>query len=204
MRTLALLTTATALLLGGCYNPDLGETPFRCAADDPQCPGGYICHQGICVTSIPPDQGIPDRKLLDDSQILPSKEGPVFLDWALTKPAGTCADADSEPNNNALDATDLPQGLSTGWEICYRGDVDQFKYQLKKGESLTVKVDFTHSNGDLDAVIFDPDGFEAGNSRSTTSNEEIKIVAQQTGYYIIGIWGFNFDTNTYDLEVTVQ
>lgn len=213
MRNLLLLTILPAALLAGCYNPELGATPFKCAVNGELCPEGYICHgrdvdnnnYGICYIRIPPDTGVPDRKLLSDAERLPSKEGPVYLDLPHQQQApATCKDASSEPNNGAADATELFQGLVTGWEICYKFDVDQFKVNVQKGQTLKVKVIFTHSKGDLDAVVFDPDGFEVAVGRSTTNNEEMTVTAQESGLYIIGVWGHNQAVNTYDMDTSIN
>lgn len=203
----SLLMIPVVALFAGCYNPDLGETPFKCAVDTPRCPNGYECYNGICAQTEPADQGIPDKTILDDTARLPSKEGPVYLDGAHVQPAGACDDSDNEPNNTAVDATLLPEGLSTGWEICYKFDVDQYKIQLKKGYTLEVEVKFTASKGDLDAAITDPAGWEAAVSRGTTGSEKLQVKAQQDGYYILGVWGFvtgtSAATNTYSLDVKI-
>ncbi len=39
-----LLILSLSSILGACgYNPDLGGTPFLCAAAEPKCPDGYAC-----------------------------------------------------------------------------------------------------------------------------------------------------------------
>ena len=44
MRVLAFLFVALTLPLAGCWpSEDLGDEPFRCTADRPECPDNYIC-----------------------------------------------------------------------------------------------------------------------------------------------------------------
>jgi len=212
----AIITALSALLgFGGCYSPDLGENPFLCSALN-ECPEGYFCHTvknaaganvDVCLKTMPPDMGIPDRPFMTDTELLPKKEGPVFIDGALVKPAPlNCADYSDEPNNSAGKATGLFQtGLITGWEICYRGDVDQYSIKLEAGKKLTVKVDFTHSKGDLDAALVAPDGFITA-GRSTTDDETLTVsnTTSSDEKYILGVWGFNFDTNIYNLDIQIQ
>ena len=211
----ALVISTALLTVGGCYNPDLGENPFLCSALN-ECPSGYICHTiknsagvdvDVCLQNIPPDTGIPDRPFMTDTELLPQKEGFVYLDSALVKPAPlNCADYSDEPNNNAGTATGLFQtGLITGWEICYRGDVDQYKIKLEAGKKLTIKVDFTHSKGDLDAALVAPDGYITA-SRSETDDETLTVsntTSADESYYL-GVWGHDFDTNIYNLDIQIQ
>ena len=58
------LSIAASALLGACntYDPELGETPFRCGLDNPRCPDGYECvtfsaSEEIC-TRIGDDPGV--------------------------------------------------------------------------------------------------------------------------------------------------
>lgn len=167
------------------------------------CNAGLVCLSGVCVRL--PDQGVPDRGL-PDLNLAPSKEGGVYLDGAVVKPGRTtCLDASVEPNNSGSTATPLSvTGLITGWEICYPGDVDQYAITLPAGETLTVKVSFVHSKGDLDAAIVAPDGtITAG--RSTTNNETVAVSNTTTSpaRTILGVWGFGDATNAYDLEISL-
>lgn len=208
-RATAPLLVATALL-AGCYNPDLGPNPFLCASAGKKCPDGYTCQSRgnvqVCVRDDIPDAAMPDRRVLTDAELMPSKEGPLYLDGAIVKPSKGCKDDQSEPNNSADKATLIPSpGFIPNWEICYPGDVDQFAIPLKIGDRLVVKVQFTHSLGDLDVGLVDPAGRVIDESRGLT-NEEIVTVAQadKMGNYIVGVFGFGTATNTYDLDITIS
>lgn len=50
MRAFFYSTAFAAAALAACnpYSPDLGQTPFKCGAMSPQCPGGYECVAGFC------------------------------------------------------------------------------------------------------------------------------------------------------------
>lgn len=214
--TLALLSLGT---LSGCFGPDMGETPFLCGANL-KCPEDYICQtypptepsKWQCVKNLKLDFGAPDRKIISDSELLPKKEGLVFLDGALVLPApSNCADYSSEPNNSGAKATDLTQFLPalgksvliSGWEICYKGDVDQYSFKVESTRTLTIKVAFTDSKGDLDAALIQSDGTLVSASRGEKDNETVTVTntGSSDGKYILGVWGFNFDTNTYDLDI---
>ncbi len=203
------LLLASAVLTG-CYNPDLGPNPYLCASSGKKCPDGYTCQTRgnvqVCVKDGLPDAAMPDRRILTDAELVPSKEGPLYLDGAIVKPAKGCKDEQSEPNNSADTATLIPSpGFIPNWEICYPGDVDQFAIPLELGDRLVVKVKFTHSLGDLDVGLVDPAGRVIDESRSLT-NEEIVTVAtaDKKGKYVVGVFGFGTATNTYDLDVTIS
>ena len=225
MKTQAIVFTfcAALLMLGGCYNPDLGQNPFLCADvenEDEKCPSGYTCvadvvvGKNVCIKedNIPRlDQGTPDCGVV---QVIPTKDGSVLLDQGHCNPPKSslgCDDESSEPNNGGDTATaltaqiKLPNSLITGWEICYAGDVDQYTIKVDPGKTLTVKVIFTHSKGDLDAALLLPDGYVQG-SRSTTNDEVVSSKNDETTAvtYTLGVWGHNLDTNKYDLDITIQ
>ena len=209
------IISAAILSLGACYAPDLGPNPFLCS-ELGECPEGRFCHPvkntagkevKVCLNKMPPDKGIPDRAFMTDTEILPKKEGFVYLDSALVKPAPlNCADYSDEPNNSAGNATGLFQtGLITGWEICYRGDVDQYSIKLEPTKKLTIKVDFTNSKGDLDAALVAPDGFITA-GRSETDDETLTVTNTTSSdeKYILGVWGYNFAVNSYNLDIQIQ
>ncbi len=217
MKTQATILTfcAALLTLGGCYNPDLGQNPYLCAdTEQNDCPIGYKCvpnvlpGKDVCIKedNIPQlDQGTPDC----GPAITPTKDGSIYLDQGhcvVAQSSVGCLDESSEPNDHGAKATALiHQGLITGWEICYKGDVDQYTIKVGAGQKLTVKVKFTHSKGDLDAALVLPDGFVQA-SRSKTNDEEVTDTNTGTEAvkYVLGVWGHDLDTNTYDLDITIQ
>ena len=225
MRSFTLVITLTLVAgLVGCYDPEMGDTPFKCSPTySVDCPEGFFCHEinyggktgkvHVCVKEAPPDVGVPDRKIMTDAEILPSKEGPVYMDGAMVFPAGNCADQSSEPNNSAGKATPLAtkSALVPGWEICYKFDIDQFTFKVKTGQKLTVKAKFTHSKGDLDMAMTGTDGKIVSSSRSETDNEEVSWTATSDGSFVVGVWGAAQPSpksspavNQYDLEITVD
>lgn len=214
LQRILLLSTlcSVAVSFAGCYDPELGEQPFRCAISAGQeCPEGYACvpnklGERYCLKGPPADAAVADRRILTDAELMPSKEGSVYLDGAIVKPATGCADKDVEPNNSVGTATPLTyQGTIPGWEICYPGDVDQFSIALQQGQRLVVRVvSFDNAKGDLDAALVDPTGYVIDTSRTTANVEELRVTsAERAGKYIVGVYGFGSAVNTYDLEITI-
>jgi hypothetical protein len=203
--TIAFAAFAPLVLLAGCFNPDLGETPFRCAPTGKECPDGYRCNdKQICVREdMKEDAGPTEAHIPTDADLLPSKEGLVYLDGHPPQSSAGCKDEASEPNNTMDTATKIPgAGLIPGWEICYPGDVDHYAVTRKIGDKLAVKIKFFHKNGDLDAALLDPAGMVIGQSRSEDDNEQLGLsTVTKDGTYTIGVYGFGTATNTYDLEL---
>lgn len=203
--THALVVGLVALGLGltGCYNPELGDKPFRCAATGKACPDDYACLNQICVPSGQvgkPDLGADQFKPFDGK--LPwSKDGQIFIDGAVVKSAVGCSDESSEPNNSAATATTLPgQGFIPGWEICYPGDIDSYAVNANVGQKLIFEIKFSHSKGDLDMALINPKGFVIRDARSEDSNERIEYNVGEAGRYVFAVWGYDDALNTYDID----
>jgi hypothetical protein len=207
MRVLLLLSFTFGL--AGCFDPDLGSTPFRCAAEGKKCPDGYTCRENVCVEEGDADGSVApaDQRILTDAELVPSKEGPVYIDGAPQLNYANCIDNADEPNNSRGDATTLPPGQTDipGWEICPAGDVDQFSVELEVDQVLKVVVEFQHDSGDLEAALVDPDGRVIDASRSETNDEELMVAgAKVKGSYIIGVYGFSGQVNQYGLKLTYE
>jgi hypothetical protein len=110
-----------AAALAGCtpYDPDLGNTPYLCAAQEPRCPDHYECvdtsARPVCVLagSLPPDAGI---------------DAPSGFQCAM--------DGMLEPNDalNQAYQTDVgpgaPQRVFGPLSICPEGDKDHFQINI--------------------------------------------------------------------------
>lgn len=207
MRISSIITLSTIVALAsatGCFDPNLGDIPYRCAPTGKSCPDGFECRtvsgESLCIRA-----GLDATIDQASVDLLPSKEGGVFLDGATVQTSKGCLDQQDEPNNTSSTATAVggQTGLIPGWEICYSGDVDHYSKQVEKGEKLVVKVIFDHSKGDLDAALLDPAGNVVRTSRSETNDEDLSITVVDPGTYIIGVYGFGPVNNTYDLRIDI-
>ena len=199
-----------ALCISGCYSPELGVTPFRCAANGKRCPDDYQCVLNsvgteVCMqtgTGSSNDSGQPNT----DAVIGNSKDGPVYVDGATVQPSETCKDRAEEPNNSFNSATSLGdrQGVFPGWEICYPGDVDHYSVALKSGQRLTITIVFKHADGDLELVLLDPAGKVIGASRSSSNNETLVHQATAAGKYIFAVYGLAGAIAPYSIELQID
>lgn len=210
MRPLPLVTVLIiAVCLGGCYDPDLGKTPFLCAGEyEIECPEGFECQcinysdtkyvderckkiaglKGVCVPEgyQAPEYDLPIPDLMTDTQRVPLKDGDPFLDGAILGNTDNCKDSDDEPNNSAVTATEMKPktGLIPDWEICYKFDIDQFSFNLKTGQKLTVKV-LIKSTGDLDAALSEPTVYyrcKDSDECSSFNNKKCKAISDSKEY----------------------
>ena len=210
----AIATVATlASLTSACFNPSLGDMPFKCAPAGKRCPDNYVCaKQGTAAVCVPegnssgtPDLGNTDAITPFDGDRPATKDGAIYIDGSSYIPTPGCADESSEPNNTGATATTLPgQGTIPGWEICHSGDIDNYALQLSSGQKLVAKIIFKQSNGDLDMALLDPDGLVVRTSRTDTSDEKIEIIITKSGRYVLAVWGFDGAINTYTIDLSIS
>lgn len=204
MRLQTSLVTLVLIAIGGCYNPDLGSTPFKCATSGKTCPDDYRCVErngnNVCV---PNSESIDDAGPIGDVAL--TKDSEIVLDGATVQASDDCLDKDEEPNNSGSTAKDLPGlGEIPGWEICYPGDVDLYGLRIESGVQASITIKFFHSKGDLELALLAPDGSVIAASRSEDNNELVQATVTQTARYLIAVWGFGEATNTYDINVTLR
>jgi len=158
------------------YNPDLGPTPFRCGAMDPQCPGGYECVAGLCEEM--------------------GGEGPD----ADTHPDAGCLDL-AEPNNTITTATNgavfdqLQMIMFEGLSLCPAMDADFFHLNqpLNCGgtgpacPNLAVTAEFENLQVPPTLVIQNATGVTVAPGGTTGTQGQIKAVLNnvaQGQYYV--------------------
>jgi hypothetical protein len=104
---------------------------------------------------------------------------------------GACTDA-AEPDDSAGAAHPAADGTTSGLQIC-AGDEDWFSLSGAR----TVRIDFTHADGDLDLAAYDAGGAQVDVSQSVTDGEQVAVPAGGT----VRVYGYGGATNTYTLTV---
>lgn len=146
---------------------------FLCATDDDD-PAGQRCDSSGCL----PQEGI-------------------FSFTAFAQgDQDTCREDEAEPNNVAAQATALDEGRRQGLTLCPE-DVDLYRVPLGIGQSLTVLVSYTASNGALLARALGPEGQEIARDDTPQDDAILTVAASDrpTEVYL-EITG---EPNTYDL-----
>jgi len=118
--------------------------------------------------------------------------------------AGT--DDSSEQNDSCSKPRTVKLG-TLGNRIVKVNDTDWYRYSVPAGKTLTVHLDFAHSDGDIDLQIF---GSCAGDaiavSRSTSNSEEVSVqnVGSKAAYAIWQVYLYSDVRNNYDQTVSIQ
>lgn len=121
-----------------------------------------------------------------------------------------CPGGQLEPNNTPGQATLISSDFQIFDEIgiCTEEDIDLFALELVRGDEFSAFMSFTHANGDLDMTLYAPSqveeilpgGFGVAQGWSSSDNESIDYVAQESGFYYLKI-ETSSSPNIYDLAV---
>lgn len=85
---LALVSSLALAAVAACdpYNPNLSNTPFRCAEVEPLCPSGYECASGFCIeegSPLPVDADSDGQPSVCEDEAEPNDELAVATPGAL-------------------------------------------------------------------------------------------------------------------------
>ena len=86
-------------------------------------------------------------------------------------------------------------------EIC-QADDDWYVVDVEAGDTVSVRIDFTHAAGDLDLELFDGNTL-VGLSETIRNNEALTYVAPADTTIGIRVYGYQAAANTYTLDVSV-
>ncbi len=102
-------------------------------------------------------------------------------------------------NDDSLTAAHVDAGTYEGLRIC-EGEEDWFLVDPGEGVEVTVRVEFTHADGDLDVKVLSRDGETLGSSTSTSDVEEVTVTAPEQGLFL-EVYGYSGATNDYTLHI---
>lgn len=88
--------------------------------------------------------------------------------------------------------------INVGWgtpEPLTANDTDYFVvscggYQGGLGTVQSVRIDFTHAQGDIDIQVFKTDGTLIGSSTGVTNTERVDVSAQKAGAVVLKVRGY--------------
>jgi len=114
----------------------------------------------------------------------------------------TCTDDLLEPNDDP-DAPRVEPGRYEGLRLC-PANTDYYSVYARTGETISARIFFSHSAGDLDMALLGTDGATVlQRSTSTTDDEGVTQVAASTGEYPVRVYGVGDVTNDSILDVRV-
>ncbi len=173
MSSLRILLAASGAVLvaAACspYNPDLGQTPFKCGASEPKCPDDYECvpdtssAQGVC-------------KALNQ---VPGADGGVIG----SDGGGNVVcndDAEIEPNDSTADPTIIPipdfgdTYQLVNLAICPQTDLDVFRFRVDvMNKNAKVEVSYNSGAGLLVLDILNTNGLSITQGAPANGNNDV-------------------------------
>ncbi len=110
------------------------------------------------------------------------------------------APGDNEPNNDIASAVSVPMPASiSGLRIADASDVDFFTFRSEGGQA-SVRVDFSHADGDLDLELLDAQGVQVGQSNSVSDQEAVELELA-AGAYFVRVYGYQGAMGDYSLTL---
>ena len=110
----------------------------------------------------------------------------------------------TEPNETMQQATELPLGDQTLFDLTISSTTDQdwFKWTSSAKGELTVTTKFAHVLGNVDLKVFDVAGNELGSSTSITDDEQVVLEVDTSDMIFIQVFGPNGQLQQgYDLVI---
>jgi hypothetical protein len=204
MRTLLFASLALAAGLAACnpYDPNLGDTPFRCEPEDPSDPGKQRCPDGYTPVAEPaPVLCVCHRNDGTQADAASAGDGGPFV----------CNDDPFEGtngNNNVNFATPTTIGQSTTWlasdvSICPDGnDLDLYSMSVNMaGRTITATVYFTEADGALTVDILNSAGTVQATGVDQIDQAQAVFTTLSSGTYYARVSGAR---NNYDLRLQLD
>lgn len=147
-----------------------------------------------CTTEVP----LPPPPIGDGDPIGPPDAGDVD-----ERDAGplVCDDDDNEDNDERADAVPLENDAPVEGTAC--GDDDDW-YSIASAPGCSVLAEMTQGAdavGDVDMLVFDPDGQLVGSSATAGNVEAVNVPAAKNGAYAVRLRSGSRDTVPYSLRV---
>ncbi len=108
-----------------------------------------------------------------------------------------------EPNGDSSVATSISEGSYQSLEIC-ANDVDWYAIDVSGGQTISVNLEFSHSDGDLDVTLYDSSVSQVANAQSSDDNETLSVEAGNSGTYYLKVFGYNGAVAPYALVLDLQ
>lgn len=199
---LALATLAMGSLACNSFDPNLGNSPFRCGTDSPRCPDNYTC-----VTYSAADEICESNRGATDQ----ADSGPGNGD---ADPQNFICNNDSEiePNNSIDDplVTFIPASgvfRLVSLAICPSGDQDFVQFDIDaNGVDAVVEIEYMSNRGTLGLELLTGNGTILSTGAAPGGNTDILRVAipnipQDT--YFARVFGDPGVQNNYSFEITL-
>lgn len=190
------------LLVASCdgYNPDLGETPFRCGTDEPRCPDGYEPESAAA-----PVNCVCRRAGGGGGGSMVDAMGGSFQchdDSATT----------GDPGGNETPESATPTTIGTGsttavfpnMSICPGTDVDVYSVQLAGGRAFQARISFSDLQGLLQIDLLNLQSSTVATGTNTPNEATVTYTPQTSGTYFVRVKSMGGAQNNYSLQMAAQ
>jgi hypothetical protein len=117
--------------------------------------------------------------------------------------ATACPDDRFENNDTYSDASTLTDGGYDDLMLC-TGDDDWYWFFAEQDERIEIDILFDNSIGDLDAYLYDPDGYLTAASEGAEDDERIDVTVPVAGGYWLLITGYDGAAAPYLLDMQLS
>ncbi len=139
-----------------------------------------------------------------DIRIIPGQITPVHINLSqiggidIIVTWGNDDDDQFEENDRISEAAPLTEFTYYRNLIVYPFDEDWYSMSIS-ADSLSIKCDFVHANGDINIDLVDRNGNVLATSQSTTDNERINYIVSGLDTYYIHVYLSSGTRNTYTI-----
>ena len=199
------------------YDPD--GAYFSCASQTQGLSVGWIDvyssglpGQNIDITDVPDGTYWLESEVDPDNNVLEANETNNVTRIKITIGGGSSITPDTyEPNNTVLEVVTRPAGGPNSpnlgpcnpirqvseLSIHESNDDDYFAFYANETgtSSDSVRIDFTHSLGDLDMALLDADLNVLAVAESVANFEMLSLDGRPEGWYYVRVYGYNGATN---------
>ncbi len=142
------------------------------------------------------DETCAQRDTVNDVIVDTAAAGYCDIEDGPPPPAG-CVDDSFEDNDSQSEAASIDQGASD-LMVC-SGDDDFYRVTVGSGQSLEVRIDFEHSEGDLDLEVLDNEGTSLASSASISNSETATLTGP--GTFVVRVHGYQGAEAAYSLSL---
>lgn len=190
---LILFSSAVILAaLAGCspFDPELGDVPYLCSAEEPRCPGGYTCDETdparqLCVAEggVTPDAAAAGFQCLDDSTFGAND----MITGAFVTPV-----ASSAATFSALAA------------ICPELDKDNYAFSVATANSNVQVITSWESGNPVNVSILNAAGTSIGNG-TPMGDLAFRVCTPNlpVGNYFVSAFAGSTVKNNYRVEIKI-
>lgn len=132
--------------------------------------------------------------------VVDMQPGVISIGIEVEEVDGSCSDA-FEPNDTSEQAASIATDEPISAIACgYNEDWYRFAAPVPEGEPFAVNIAFSHAQGDIDAILFDEEGFYVSDGSSGTDDETL-VATSNGGSYILLVYSFDGRTNPYTVDI---